>query len=170
MPRPIIIAISFYLILALGILLISPKYQDLNLAKKTIEEKKDKIQIKEEYFSNLRKISDELERYSESLAKIDSALPPEPFLPDLFNFLQGISSQNGLILKEIRLGTSGQRLPKIRETYLSFSVLGFYPSFKNFLSNLEKSARSIEVENIDFTLSIKEAPTSFDLKIKVYSY
>ena len=170
MPRPIIIAISFYLTLALVILLILPKYQDLKLAKKDIEEKSGKIEYQKERFLNIKKASEELDKYSESLAKIDSALPAELSSPDLFNFLQKISAQNGLILKDVSLGTSSQKLPKIKETHLNFTVFGFYSSFKNFLSSLEKSARLIEIEDIHFVAPLKEAPISFELKIKVYSY
>jgi len=186
MNKPIAIAICLYLTLVLGVGLLWPKYQDWKDFQKKIEEKRIELQYKEEYFSELNKASDTLKEYSQALLKIDSSLPADPDLPSLFDFLQKASSQNGLILKGISpisttffedyyppptLPTFGGALSsKIQETHLSLSLVGSYFAFKNFLLTLEKSARLIEVESIDFSSPKKGEIFTFNLKIKVYSY
>lgn len=174
MSRQIIIIITLSSALIFGIGLVSPKYQDLNRIQKQIGEKKAELQSQEEYFSNLKKTSEELKSYEVQLSKIDSALPPDPFVSFsvLFDFIQKASSQSGLILKVINpVGSKpSQTLEGIQETALSLIVSGSYSSFKNFLSLLEKTSRLIEVENISFSSLGEEAPLNFNLRIKVYSY
>jgi len=179
MPRPLAIIIGLILLIALGIAVVFPEYQNLNSLQLKVKEKEAALQSKKEYFSNLGEISEELKKYEESLSKINSALAAEPGLPALFNFLQTAASQNGLVLKKItptlpsslreELVKEGWSL-EIRETGINLTVTGSYPSFKDFLSNLEKTARMIEIENISFSTGEEAGPIDFNLRIKVYSY
>lgn len=183
MNKQIVIFISLLTILSLGIFLIWPKYQTLKEIQLKVSEKKTELQYKEEYFANLEKISQELEKYKEELAKINSALPEDPSLPTLYNFLEKASSQNGLILKKIGDFSIAPLVPpqetttqeaasgEIKEIRLGFEVAGSYSALKNFLATLEKSARLIEVEVISFSSpKAGENLFSFELTIKTYSY
>lgn len=174
MNRLFIIIISLSLGLILGWGLVFPKYQELSSLRQKIEEKKAEINNQDEYFSNLKKISEELKNYQIQLAKIKTALPSNPFLslPILLDFFQKASFQSGLVLKEIKTPSiqASPDFKEIQEIALTLVVSGSYPSFKNFLSILEKSARLIQVENISFSGEKKEASLDFNLKIKTYSY
>jgi Tfp pilus assembly protein PilO len=179
MSRPFAIIIGLILLVALGIAVVFPEYQNLNLLQLKIREKEAEFQSGKEYFSNLDNISEKLKEYEESLSKINSALAAEPGLPALFNFLQTAASQNGLVLRKIaptlpsplkeELVKEGWS-PEIRETGINLIVTGSYPSFKNFLSVLEKTARMVEVESISLSILEEEGPIDFNLRIKVYSY
>ena len=179
MPRPLAIIIGLILLVALGIAVVFPKYQNLNLLQLKIKEKEAALQSEKEYFSSISEISEKLKQYEESLSKINSALAAEPGLPALFNFLQTAASQNGLVLKKIaptmpsplkeELVKEGWSL-EIRETGINLTVTGSYPSFKNFLSTVEKTARMIEIESISFSAPEEAGPIDFNLRIKVYSY
>lgn len=184
MPRPLAIIIGLILLLFLGIAVVFPKYQNLNLLQSQVKEKEAVLQSEKEYFSNLSEVSEKLKKHEESLSKINSALAAEPRLPALFNFLQTAVSQNGLVLKQIaptlpsplkkELVEEGLS-PEIRETGINLAVAGSYSSFKNFLSVLEKTARMIELESISFSTPHQETdggagPIDFNLRIKVYSY
>lgn len=188
MTRLIIIFISLTLALAWGIGFVWPKYQDLVRLEKINEVKIAELQRKEEYLQELKKTSQELKNYQSQLAKIDLALPADPSLAATFDFIQKVSSQSGLVLTDIKPPVSQvitkeeettqplleiekiTELEELKETKLSFLVVGDYSSFKNFLSVLEKSARLFEIEAISFLIPEKEDPWKFDLKIKVYSY
>jgi Tfp pilus assembly protein PilO len=179
MSRPLAIIIGLILLVALGIAVVFPEYQNLNLLQLKIKEKEAEFQSGKEYFSNLDDISEKLKEYEENLSKINSALAAEPGLPALFNFLQTAASQNGLVLRKIaptlpsplkeELVKEGWS-PEIRETGINLIVTGSYPSFKNFLSVLEKTARMVEVESISLSILEEEGPIDFNLRIKVYSY
>jgi len=172
MNRPITIAIFLFLTFILGLAFLWPKYQDLKSFQRKVEEKRAELQSKEEYFLNLSNIAEELKKYENQLLKIDSALPPDPSISALADFLQKKISQSGLVLNEVKLVsiTPSEDLPGIQKIHLDLQILGSYPSFKNFLLILEKSARLIELENIAFSSPEKEGPFTFDLRIKVYSY
>jgi len=177
MKRPLIIALSLYITLALVIGLILPKYKELGVVKRKIEEANTELQYRQNYFSLLGNISEQFKQYEDQLSKIDSAIPAEMSALDMFNFLDGASFQNGLILKEVGMDkvSSSKIAPRIKENYIRFVVSGSYSSFKNFLSVLEKSARIIQIESISFrssgTSSQKgEMPISFNVTIKVNSY
>lgn len=174
----LIIEIIFLVALVLIIWQDLPKFQDLSLIQTEVKEKKLEIQSQEEYFSSLSSTLEELKKYEVELAKVSSALPSDSPLSisNLSDFLQKTSSQNGLILRKISTVSSPNEKVStkektgLKENYISLTLEGSYPSFKNFLSVLEQSARLIEVENISFLSPEKGDIFSFDLRIKVYSY
>ena len=178
MNRPLLISIiCFALVLIIGLVLFFPKYQDFRFVKLQLNTKEKEILDKQEYFSEIDRISEKLKEYPGELAKIDSALPFNPSLPFLFDFFQKISSQNGLILKNISGGyassssSSSSSSPSIKEIKISLSLSGSYPAFKNFLTSLEKSARLIEVESISFSFFPETgSAVSFNVIVKTHSY
>lgn len=173
MMQKTLIAIFIFIILAAGVALFGwPKYQEVQLASSEVKIKKLEAQDKEKYFSDLNSISNKLDGYSLELAKIDAALPSEPDIPALFNFLQKESSQSGLILKNLTWGgvASFEQSAGIQKITFSLSLAGSYSSFKNFLANLRNNARLFEVESISLTPPAKGDVFSFDLKIRTHSY
>lgn len=172
MNKQIVIIVSFCLILLLGIGLVWPRYQELKFLEQKIERKTAEVLKREKDLGHLKKTAQTLENYQTQLAKVDSALPSNPELSALFDFIQKTGAQSGLVLKSISYNPP-QPFPgseDFKETEASLAVSGVYPSFKNFLSVLEQSARLIEIESISFLASPEEEFRDFDLKIKVYSY
>jgi len=177
MKKPIIIAVSLYVALAVIIGLVVPKFKELSVAKSKIEAADNELKYRRDYFSLLGNISDQLNQYQDQLSKIDSAISSEMSALDVFKFIDNVGSQNGLILKEIAVDkvNSSKSIPRLKETHINFVVSGSYPSFKNFLSVLEKSSRIIQIESISFrssgvSLKGEEIPTFFNVGIKVNSY
>lgn len=181
MPKGILAAI-FSLLAILGLLfLVWPKYQQLNKLKAEEKIRLIQSQKREEYFSNLRQISSQLGKYQEALEKVDEAIPQNFQGAKLLNFLSKSSQESGLLLTGIgsinqakltQKNKEGKEIiseTQIKETSLSLKASGSYPSLKNFLNLLEKSARLIEVENISFSSS-KTNVFQYNLLLKVYSY
>lgn len=169
MNRLLIIAASLFVTLILGVVLISPKYQDFALIRSQVEEREAELASREEYFASLGGVSEKLNQYQKQLAIIDSALPPEPSLPNLFNYFQKAASQNGLVLTGMTpAGTASAN--GLRETRVILVMSGSYSSFKSLLSTLENSARIIEPESISFTSPEEEVFFTFNLRIKTHSY
>jgi len=169
---PMIIAVCFFFSLILGALILWPRFQDLRTIQTAVKDISEEVQYQEQYFSQLADIQNKFKNYEEKLSKIDSALPNDPSLASLFNFLQKASSQSELILKGISSFTISysENNPSLRKAQLSLEVSGSYSAFKEFLSTIEKSARLIEVENISFSTPKEEDIFTFNLRIKVYSY
>lgn len=177
----IIISVFAFLIL---ILLIFPQYQNWKIASLRLMALKEDEKKQNEYFNSLKQIESDLENYKDALKKIHTALPENPALPELLNFVQKLASQSGLYLKKIG-SIEAQEVPKmqLKEVKIEIVLSGDYQGFKKFVSGLERSARLIEIADINFSYPLeaekkqegeqkkkKEEVTIFDfqLTIKVY--
>ena len=170
---PIISILLLVLIILGGVFYWWPKYKEFRDLGIELKIKEEQVRQKEEYFAELRTIDERLEGYSEELAKIDSALPADPSIPALFNFIQQTSSENGLILEAINApkisslgGGSGE---KIQEISFSISFSGSYSAFKNFLSAIYGTARLIEVKSVKFS-SPEEGGTIFNFILELKTH
>jgi len=172
MSRSKLTIVFFLIVIALVAMVLWPKFQELGVVQKNLKEKRAEFQTREEYLLKLGEIKDKLKERQSEFSKINFALPANPSLPSLFNYLQKASSESGLVLEKISPFTisSSPDFPNLQETVFNVAVAGSYSSFKNFLAVLEKSARLIEIENISFSSPAKGELVVFNLKLKVYSY
>lgn len=172
MEKPIIIGICFIIAILLGFFLVYPKYQDLTILLKKSEQRKEELVHQEEYFSEINQLFEKLKDYEAETKKIDSALPEDPSLPALYDYLQAASSENGLVPASIEVGSpaKSETSPNIQELGISISVSGFYTALKNFISTLYKSARIIEVQTISFPSGQEKSIFDFNLQLKTHSY
>jgi len=148
-------------------LFISPKFQSLSILNSELSQKKIEFESLGDYFREVMEISERLKNYQDSISKIDFALPEDPKIFSLFNFLQKISSQSGLLVEEID-SISSEQQGDLKKWTSTFQFKGDYPSFKNFISSLEKSSRLIKVEKI--TMKSGEKGLSFSITISVFSF
>lgn len=169
----IFVGILILLIIA-GYFFIWPKFQEFKQKKEEIETKDEEIRKKEEYLLNLENLSKELANYEDEIIKIDLALPSKPSVAAIFNYLQKTSSQNGLILKDIDISRlfpienlTGE---KIKKMPFSISITGSYVSFKNFIWNLYKNTRLIEIKSIDFSSNLDEDSELFDFNLDIETH
>ncbi|MDO8559240.1 MAG: type 4a pilus biogenesis protein PilO [bacterium] len=165
--RLIIIIVMLGTALAMGFILVWPKYNDFHSAVLTLKQKEAELNSKMAYYSNIKEAWGELEKYEDAIAKIDSAIPDYSSMPVLFNYFQKTSGETGLILEGLTFGEPAG--DKIKETSIQLQVTGDYSSFKNFLSAVGNSARFFEVKNIGLSSSGK-GKLSFNLEITTYSY
>lgn len=188
MPKGLITAILIFVSVAGLLFLVSPKYQEWSILKGEQKSKELQLREKENYFSNLRRLSQQLQTKEEALAKIDSALPRKTETSRLLNFLADSAKNNGLLLTEISSITASRVSPEkqqmkeegqkgegqeqklvLKEITFSLKLLGDYPSLKNFLTSLEKSARLIELEELSFS-SERPGVFQFNLTARAHSY
>jgi len=168
----VILSLSLLLVFGLGLGTLFPKSQQLQTLKNMIQERQQELKAEQEYFLKIGRIKNKLEEYPEALSKINSALPVSHSVPSLLNFFQKASSQSGLVFKEVSpftISPAGEATG-IKKIQLSFTVVGSYTSFKNFISIVEKSARLIEIENISFSSPKEGDLFTFSLRITTNSY
>lgn len=174
MNKLIIISGIIATALLLGFLLVWPKYQSLETVNFNVKQKQAELQSKEGYFALVRQASSTLEQYGDPLSKIASALPEDPSLSPLLNFFQSIAAQTGLLLEKINLGgvaASPEKSNTPKESSAAVQLRGSYQSLKNFITNLENSARLIEIEKLSFEVpDDEESSPTIKIDVKVYSY
>ncbi|PIS39508.1 MAG: hypothetical protein COT33_01570 [Candidatus Nealsonbacteria bacterium CG08_land_8_20_14_0_20_38_20] len=170
MNRTTTIVICLGLSFALGFFLVWPKAQEFRRGKAEIQQKETEFRNLKGYLSELRSVSEELQKYPTEISKIETALPSRFSLPSLINELQRITSERGLILKSYSLGSLPGQESGIKEFSLALILSGSYSAFKDFLFVLERSSRLIEIESISFSSPEEGKPSDFNLGAKVYSY
>ena len=188
---PILFFISFLIVLYVVI----PNYTESSALQSQIEAKQKELKEKQDYFANLRLISDNLVQYQEFLDKIEKALPQKVSLASLLSFFQGRVLGSGLIMENLSPSQDNQRaaskgvdeeVEKIKETSFRLTVSGSFVSFENFLRAIEKSSRLVEVASVAFDEGkqkevegeveaeeevVEEAADfEFNVMLKVYSY
>jgi Tfp pilus assembly protein PilO len=173
MSKLLITSVLFFCLLILGNFVLLPRYRSLNLLNAEVAAKELELSSKEEYVSQLESLSRILEKHPEELSKIDFALPLEPNLPSLFEFLQGICSDKRLVLK--RIGAFAivpvGKDTGLKRTRVGFEVSGTFDALMDFLSVLEKSARLIEVSQISFRSEVaKEGEEEEGAEAEIFTF
>lgn len=170
--RLMIVFISIIAVFGGGLLLISPKYQAYQALMANVINKENELARKEEYFNQLMATDDQLKEYEEEIAKVEYALADNPRIPSFLDYIQKAASKTGLIVKEIGSFSEPERKEgeEVDTSSVSFAVAGKYASFLDFLKELEKSARLINVSSIYFSGMGGETEEEFDFKIEVEVY
>lgn len=170
MQKTFIILSPFILLIIIGLFfgLISPILKQIQIKQEEIQIKETELQEITAYIQNLRSLSRQLEELKTPLSKLEQALPDTPNLEEIFVVIQKLAGRNGLLLERIGIGSA----VKIREGKnilglpIRLAVFGSYQDFKNFLSDLEKSARFFNVEEITFSSPEDEIFYTFSLEMQ----
>jgi len=162
------------------------EFQDLRAENSQLsqvnEELSELLQIRDSLFSSMGSIS------PDDLARIDKLISKGPQGPEYIAFLEYIGLARGALIKSMSLNpplvlvaAAGQPIPEgapdsaptasaVKEMPLAVTLAATYEGFKNFLSDLEKSVRFTDVQDITFgdaSGESKETPT-FIIRAKTY--
>ena len=185
----IIITIAF--LSFFGYFSLYPAYNSWQGDIDKLEEVQNKLETRNQYFSELDKLNQKLNDYREGLGIVETALPDNISLPKLYNYLQERGSQKGLVVqefssKEVEENDNSTEEAKAQARTVDVKVSGSYSKFKEFVKELESSARLFSVESASI-----EAPTGpggadeeqqeeeglegeqafpFSIQLKIYSY
>lgn len=178
------VTISFVIVIITLILIFSllvPKYKEFKSLQLALAKKQAEFNVKYNYYSQVSQTYRNLQDYSVSLKKIDSALPSDASFGDIIYFFQNKSTENGLVIKQLFLIKSVLLNPesKIKEVSFSINIMGSYSAFKNFIHSIEKSSRLFEIPRISFNAPLTFSSAGylassqkyiFTVEIKTYSY
>lgn len=163
--------------IVVGLFVAFPQYKNYKLEKEELFTKEKELSSLENYFSDLEETQKKLLEHKEELEKIEVGLPSQRDIPLFAYLINKASSDNGLLLKDAEAKLmeekKGSRLSKekspLKKIELNITLLGTYESLKNFVSFLEKNARMIEIESIDFSPQ-GENKDNFEFRLKVSAY
>lgn len=176
--KPIIIALTLFVILLMVIFLVMPEYKTFGKLQAELGEKSAEVRAQNEYYAAIARTYFDLQSRLEDIKKIDNALPKESAIGKVIYYLQKVAGESGLVIKGLFLSKSSSSdfnnaqtnsESSVNEVIFSMDLLGDYPSLGGFISALEESSRIFEITNITFGTE-SGAPYNFSLQIKTYSY
>lgn len=167
-----IILISLVITILIGIILLVPTLSNFIKVKTNIASADAKLETQTEYLAQLKATEKQLDQNAELVAKIENALPQGPDVASLLEFLDGSAKRNGINLEQVNwMDKSKSSEERVVDYVMSIGFSGSYYAFRNFISDVEKSSRIIDIDQITFG-SAKESglPIDFKLYLRIHSY
>ena len=169
MNRNLFIGILLFLGIALGIFLTWPKYQDFQQLSFELQEREQKLENKEIYFADLTKVKADLGKLRESFSKVEAALPLDPQLPALYDFLQTSAAFSGMSVRRISSSLEDQtQALLIRTISVTLELTGSYGALKELISRLGTASRMAALQSL--SISGSEDPERFNVTLQLHTY
>lgn len=153
-------------------LLTLPRYQDMQVSRTQERELTRELQNRETYFADLRDVQARLDEFPDELAKVEAAIPGDPRLPALYDFLQSSAAFSGLTLKSISSSlkeAAGGSLV-LRQIPVTLELTGSYNAAKEFLSKLYTASRMAQVTSVNLTGGTSANTFNLTLQLQAFSY
>jgi len=147
--KPIFIAIILFIVLLSAFFFVVPQYKNLKSLQIDLGQKNAEYIAKFDYYAQIKKNYDDIQKRKADIQKIDDALPKNPNFGQLIYYFQKKAGESGLVLKTISLSQSSSA-GGINNLTFSLGISGDYVSLENFMISLEKSARLFEISSISF--------------------
>lgn len=174
----IIIAIVALLVI---VLFSWPKYQEMEDLQRNLGQQSADFNGKSLYYQKINALGLQIKDRQQVLDKISVALPQVATLSPEMYFFQQAAAQNGLAIKSIVFAQGGpiNATSTIKTILFSLDLSGSYSGLKNFLRQVEGSARIFQVNSISFNSLNPLQTTSqqnqsqiyhFKLEIKTHAY
>jgi len=176
--QEIVFLVLLILISFLGIYSILPFSQKVKTLKTEVLSLKQQMETKEKYIEKIKETYENLNK-NEIYPLIQTAFPEKPDYSDILLFLHQKATAHGLALSSKisfseKTETSQQTQAtstspfSLKHLEISFSAIGNYEGFRDFLKDLEFSQRHFKVRKIEASPS-KE---NFEIKmlVEVFHY
>jgi len=178
---PTIILLLFVLDIIIIFVLVVPQYNKFSQAFLDFKTKKTDLENFQKNLDYLQDLDRKLEENKDLLAKINAILPDSshPNQAQLIYFIEKAAEDSGGLITDITFGRpkpyreKNQNTlsePTIYQRELSFDLVASYPSFIQFLSQIERSSLFIKVTQIDISETNFENLLSFQLKAQTFLY
>jgi Tfp pilus assembly protein PilO len=117
----------------------------------------------------------------EEMEKLEKALPDNSDIVRLALDLDSIASNYGISIKKIEVGEKAvndvsaiiiqqpSSAPTYQKETVSFNFVASYDDFRQFVSDMEKSLRIIDIENVEFQVGETES-NLYDYKLTIATY
>ena len=171
MNRTLLIAILFLGGIILGIFFTWPKYQDFQQVSFELETREQELENKETYFKELAEVKADLIELKGGLLKVEAALPLDPQLPVLYDFLQTTAAFSGMSVRNISssVGIQAQAL-LMRTIPVALELSGSFDAIKEFVSRLETASRMVALQSLNISGGADTGRFNIILQLHAYSY
>ena len=174
--RPTSTALIYIVALLVIFLFVWPKFQEARQLETNVGQRSAEFNGKSLYYKNINALDSDVKARQDVLQKISRALPPTASLSPEVYFFQEAAAQNGLAVKSIVFSQGGMLAGSngIKSIVLALDLAGSYQGLKNFLRQVEASARIFQVNSISFaslnplqTVAQQQQSQSYNFKLEV---
>ena len=171
MNRTIAIIVLILMATVVVIFGVWPRYQGYAEDRSAAETLEQELFSREAYFTNLSEMNEQFGQYEGEIAKILAAIPEDPMLPALYQFMQQLSASSGLVMGSVDVtpGTASGDNIEAKPIEISLSLAGSYEAFKAFLANIETFPRILEIRSVNFAAAEIGTDFAFNVRLQAFS-
>ena len=153
-----------------------------------LKAKKQSLDLEHQVIDKLNSINQVLDGQKSNVERLEQAVPPQEYRPELISMMENLANQNGLNLMNIDINAIQEAAPKkgeavaqkpIKKLKVVLELNGTYSSFKSWLEAVEKNLRLMDISKISF--AVKESKSSsgqvlsavnpvFDFSVELNTY
>lgn len=153
--------LSLFLVIFFGAFVIRPTMVTIADLIKEIDDKQELDQQLQRKVAALATAQEEYQQLRDQIVYLDQAIPSQPELVRSLKTIEKIASDNRIIISSLRVSEipeekkaqifDAARLNRI-DLYITFQIMGDYPSIKNFVESLHQYRRAFVVEEVNFNV------------------
>ena len=129
------------------------------------------MENKETYFRDLAKVKADLVELQGPLLKVEAALPLNPQLPLLYDFLQTSAAFSGMSVKNISASVENQTQALLmRIIPVTLELTGSWGAVKELISRLETASRMVLVQSLNISAGQEAGRFNVTLRLHAFSY
>jgi len=171
MNRTLLIGILLFAGVATGIFLTWPKYQAFQQLSFELKAREQELENKETYFADLTRAKADLAKLAEPFSKVEAALPLDPQLPSLYDFLQTTAAFSGMSMRNISASVQDQKQVLLMRTIsVTLELTGSYDALKELISRLETASRMVALQSLSISGGVDPERFNVILQLHTYSY
>lgn len=155
---------------------IMPLYSDVKILRTEEKQLNEALKVAEELKKLRGELADRLASFTpEELSELERFMPPRLDSVRMINDVNGIADSNDIILRDIKTSDSGQSAGSASAsapynvTAMSFAFSSSYAAALDFIKELEKSLRLIDVVSLAIKSSEKGGG-NYDFNITLNTY
>lgn len=175
MNRAIIASIIFAAGAFAFFVLVLPEFTSINNARAALQVRQTLIEEKNAELKNVAELDKQYKARQAGIDKITTFMPEQKRVDQIVSSIQQMANQAGLSLADIATAAAAETGEAVgyKKVFVSFSVIGQYPSFVNFLKLLEQNLRLYDIFGIIGSLTTSAGGgqnlVNFSVKLNAYN-
>jgi Tfp pilus assembly protein PilO len=156
--------------------LVLPEFTSIKNARAALQVRQALIEEKNAGLKNVAELNKQYKTRQADIDKIITFMPEQKRTDQIVSSIQQITSQSGLSLTDITTAAAAEtgEAAGYKKIFVSFNVVGQYPSFVNFLKLLEQNLRLYDIFGIIGSLTTNAAGgaqnlVNFGVKLNTYN-
>ncbi len=175
MNRALIASIIFAAGAFAFFVLVLPEFTSIRNARAALQIRQTLIEEKNAELKNVAELNGQYKARQADIDKITTFMPEQKRVDQIVSSIQQIANQAGLNLADMTTAAAAEtgEAAGYKKIFVSFNVVGQYPSFVNFLKLLEQNLRLYDIFEIIGSLATGAGGgqnlVNFSVKLNAYN-